>query len=92
MNFQNGTDMKWQEIRGKYPHQWLIVEAIDAHTKSGNRIVEQFSVVNTYVDSIKAMESYTLFHQASPDRELYVLSTDKEIVEIYERRWLGIRR
>ncbi|MBT4287570.1 MAG: hypothetical protein HOD92_09550 [Deltaproteobacteria bacterium] len=84
--------MKWQEIRGKYPHQWLIVEAIDAHTKSGNRIVEQFSVVNTYVDSIKAMESYTLFHQASPDRELYVLSTDKEIVEIYERRWLGIRR
>ncbi len=84
--------MEWQEIRVQYPHQWLLVEAMEAHTKSGHRIIEQFSVVNTYEDSNKAMESYSQIHKTSPGRELYVLNTDKEKVEIQERQWLGIRK
>ncbi len=84
--------MNWQEIRLKYPKQWLIVEALDAHTKSGRRVIEQYSVVNMFKDSNQAMESYSQIHRASPDRELYVLHTDKETVEIRERQWLGIRK
>lgn len=84
--------MNWQEIRLKYPKQWLIVEALDAHTKSGRRVIEQYSVVNMFKDSNKAMESYSRIHRTSPDRELYVLHTDKETIEIRERQWLGIRK
>jgi len=84
--------MNWQEIRLKYPKKWLIVEALDAHTKSGQRVIEQYSVVNMFKDSNKAMESYSQIHRTSPDRELYVLHTDKETVEIRERQWLGIRK
>ena len=84
--------MKWEEIRIKYPHQWLLVEAIDAHSESNYRIVEQFSVINSFEDSDHAIESYSQLHQKSPDREMYVIHTDKKTVDIKERRWLGIRK
>jgi len=84
--------MKWKEIRNQYPHQWLLLEAMDAHTESNRRIVEQFSVLNSYINSHQAMESYSQIHHESPDRELYVLNTEKDKVEILERQWLGIRK
>ncbi len=31
-----GTRMKWQEIRTHYPHQWLLLEVLNAHSK-GNK-------------------------------------------------------
>ncbi len=83
--------MKWEEIRKHYPHQWLLVEAIKAHTESGKRILEELSVVNTFPDSRVAMKSYIQLHKQSPERELYVLHTNREILDITERRWLGIR-
>ena len=83
--------MKWEEIRKHYPHQWLLVEAIKAHTESGKRILEELSVVNTFPDSRVAMKDYIALHKQSPERELYVLHTNREILDITERRWLGIR-
>lgn len=43
--------MKWQEIRNHYPVEWLIVEAIKAHSESGKRILDEISVVATFPDS-----------------------------------------
>ncbi|MCB0212175.1 MAG: hypothetical protein KDJ52_22720 [Anaerolineae bacterium] len=83
--------MKWEEIRRHYPHQWLLVEAIKAHSASGKRIVEDMTIVNTYPDAREAMHGYTALHEQSPERELYVLHTDREILNITERRWLGVR-
>jgi hypothetical protein len=51
--------MQWQEIRQHYPHQWLLVEAITAHSTSGKRILEQLAVVDTFPDSVTAMKRYT---------------------------------
>lgn len=83
--------MQWQEIRKYYPHQWLLVEALKAHSELGKRIVEQLAVVNTYPDSQTAMKDYAQLHHQAPDREFYVLHTDREMLDITERRWLGIR-
>ncbi len=83
--------MFWKEIRNLYPKQWLLVEAIKAHTESGKRILDQMIVVDSYKDSLLAMKEYKELHRKYPDRELYVLHTDKEIIEIIEKRWLGIR-
>lgn len=69
--------MKWKGIRNQYPHQWLLLEAMDAHTESNRRIVEQFSVLNSYINSHQAMKSYSQIHHESPDRELYVLNLNK---------------
>jgi hypothetical protein len=83
--------MKWQEIRRQYPKQWLLVEAINAHSESNKRVLDQLSVIDTFQDSDNAMRSYQRIHKKFPKREMYVLHTDRERIDISERKWLGIR-
>ncbi len=84
--------MKWQEIREHYPQQWILVEAIRAYSKANKRILEQLAVVGIFSDSPTAMESYAQLRRKAPERELYVFHTSREVLDITERRWLGVRR
>ena len=83
--------MTWSDIRIHYPGQWLLVEAIDARSEAGKRIIDDLSVVERYSDSATAMRDYQKRHRESPQRELLVLHTDREDLDISERRWLGVR-
>ena len=85
--------MKWSEIRNTYPDQWLVVEALEAHTKADNRRhIERFAVVEPCTDGSNAMQTYRLLHQQYPEREFYFVHTGREELDIRERQWLGIRR
>ncbi len=83
--------MQWSEIRRHYPNEWLLVEAIEARSDNGQRILEDIAVVASFPDSVVAMKRYTSLHREAPQRELYVCHTEREELEIRERRWLGIR-
>jgi len=83
--------MQWQDIRDHYPQQWVLVEAIQAHSVANQRIIEQLAVVSNFVDSVSAMQNYAQLHHDAPQRELYVFHTSRESLEVTERRWLGIR-
>ena len=83
--------MKWHEIRTHYPQQWLLIEAIKAHSEANKRILEQLAVVGTFPDSSTALKSYQQLHHEAPERELYVFHTSRETLDVTERRWLGIR-
>lgn len=83
--------MTWQEIRKQLPNRWLLLEARDAHSESGKRIVEDFAILEQFDDSPSAMRAYRTAHQVDPHREMYVLHTDRAEPDIQERRWLGIR-
>jgi hypothetical protein len=83
--------MQWEELRKHYPHQWLLVEALTAHSEDNKRILERLGVLGTYPDSPTAMKAYAQLHREAPARELYVLHTSRETLDITERRWLGIR-
>jgi hypothetical protein len=83
--------MKWEEIRKHYPDQWLLVEALQAHSAEGRRILEDLAVVDVFDDSAQAMKSYAQLHRESPQRELYVFDSERESLEVKERSWLGIR-
>jgi hypothetical protein len=83
--------MQWEDIRQHYPQQWLLVEAIKAHSEGNRRILDQLAVVGAFPDSVTAMRSYTQLHHEAPDRELYVFHAGRETLDITERRWLGIR-
>ena len=83
--------MQWEEIRAHYPQQWLLLEAIKAHSERGTRVLEQLAVVGAFPDSVTAMKSYAQLHREAPDRELYVFHTSRETLDITERQWLGIR-
>ena len=83
--------MRWEEIRERLPHQWLLVEAIEAHSEGDRRIPDQLAVVEVLGDGTEAWEAYARFHRDQPEREFYPLHTDRETLDIRERRWLGIR-
>ena len=83
--------MMWQDIRKHYPQQWLLVEAIQAHSEANKRILEQLAVVDIFPDSIAAMKRYAQLHHKAPQRELYVFHTSRETLDIPERSWLGVR-
>lgn len=83
--------MRWEQIRSHYPHQWLLVEAIKAHSEAGERILEELTVVNVFPDARMALKAYIRLHRQSPQRELLVLHTDRETLQISEQRWLGVR-
>ena len=83
--------MEWQEIRTHYPEQWLLVEAIKAHSLDNKRILDQLAVVGAFPDSVSAIKGYSQLHHEAPLRELYVFHSSRETLDITERQWLGIR-
>ena len=83
--------MQWQEIRDRYPHQWLLLEAIKARSEASRRVLETLAVVNAFADSASALKAYAALHREAPERELYVFHTSRESLDIAERRWLGVR-
>jgi hypothetical protein len=83
--------MTWEEIRRHFPHQWLLLEALEAASTAGQRIITQLAVVSAFPDSKVAMKAYAKLHHDAPARELYVFHTDREQLDIQERHWLGIR-
>lgn len=85
--------MLWSEIRKAYPNQWLVIEAIEAHTTPSNqRELDKIAVVETCPDGSAAMTRYRHLHAQYPEREYYFVSTSRERLDIRERQWVGIRR
>ncbi len=85
--------MIWQEVRKLYPVQWLVIEALEAHTTSDNqRQLDRIAVIETCSDGQAAMQVYRRLHQQFPLREFYFVHTSREKLNIQERRWVGIRR
>ena len=74
--------MKWQEIRKHCPQQWILVEAIKAHSEASKRMLEQLAVVGTFPDSVSAMKGYAQLHRDALARELYVFHTSRKILDI----------
>ena len=84
--------MLWSEIRRNYLDQWLMVEALEAHTTSDNqRHLDSLAVIEQCPDGSAAMKRYRHLHKQYPEREFYFIHTSRRELEILERQWLGIR-
>ena len=83
--------MVWEELRQHYPQQWLLVEAIKAHSEVNNRILDHIAVIDTFPDSVAAIQSYAQLHREAPQRELYVFHTSRKTLDITERQGIGVR-
>ena len=84
--------MHWTEIRQQYPDQWLVIDALQAHTEENRRKLDQMTVVEICPDGATAYERYRELHQHHPEREFYFVHTSREELDIRERHWLGLRR
>jgi hypothetical protein len=84
--------MKWNEARKVYPNKWLLVEAIEARSEEGKRVVEELSVINVYDEGKEALKEYAEKHKKDKSREMYVYNTKNEELLIEERNWIGVRK
>jgi hypothetical protein len=85
--------MQWSEICNAYPNQWLIIEALKAHTESDyRRRLDEIAVIESCPDGSAAMQNYRRLHRLHPIRELYFVHTSRKKLDIREQQWLGIRR
>lgn len=84
--------MQWNEIRELYPRQWLLIEAIEAHSEDDQRILDDIAVLQSFADWLAAWDAYKKLHFQNRQRELYVIHTDREFLEIGEIRSMGLRR
>jgi hypothetical protein len=83
--------MEWSAVRQQHPERWLLVEALRAHSEHERRVVEDLSVLASFTTSTEALRAYLARHREMPQRELYVVHTHSEALEITERTWLGVR-
>jgi hypothetical protein len=75
--------MDWQAIREQHPQQWLVVEAFDAYSENGQRVIPHLEVIQAFgSDSMAAWSMYKSLHRADTNREYYVLHTDREELNI----------
>jgi len=90
---RNVTEMNWSELRTTYPDQWLIIEAIEAHTTAdSHRVLHRLAVIEACPDGATAMQRYRQIHQEFPQREFYFVHTSREELVVRERQWLGVRK
>ncbi len=83
--------MQWTEIRAAHPDQWLVIEALEAHSESDHRIFDRVAVVEACTDGRAAMKRYGELRREYPQREFCFVHTSKARLEFEERLWLGIR-
>jgi hypothetical protein len=85
--------MQWQDVKQVYPEQWLIIEALQAHTEAdAHRHLDEMAVIEPCVDAKTAMQKYRSLHNQYPEREFYFVHTSRAELDIIERQWLGIRK
>ena len=84
--------MKWKDVKSVYNNQWVMIEAVNAHSDGEKRIIDDLSVVEVFGDdSLKAMLKYKEIHRENKQRELYVVHTSREELDIKEKTWIGVR-
>jgi hypothetical protein len=83
--------MNWEQVRKHYPGQWLVIEALDAHSEDNMRHVERMAVVSACTDGSQALQIYKEMHHQHPEREFYFVHTSRADLNIEERHWVGIR-
>lgn len=85
--------MKWEDVRQAFPNTWVLIEAVQAFTNEENeRILTDIVPLKKFPSSPEAMRAYQKLHHESPTRELYVLHSNREHTNIFEKKWVGVRR
>ena len=84
--------MKWRDITKRYPDRLVLVKALKANSHNRIRTIEDMVVLQEYINSKAAWESYKAHHRENPESELYTFHTSKEDVEPIKEIFLGVQQ
>lgn len=82
--------MRWEEVREKFPDEWVVFEATDAYSEAGFRCMNEIKLIDRYKDSLEAMRRYKELHRTEPAKEIYFLHTARPDLKI-EEKWIGFK-
>jgi hypothetical protein len=83
--------MKWNDVKATYPNEWVVFEAIQAHSEDNERIIDEIAVIDRFNDSMEALNRHAELHKQHATREYYFFHTSRDELKIKEQRWAGIR-
>jgi hypothetical protein len=86
-----GGEMQWEEVREKFPDEWVVFEAAEAYSEDGFRCIDSVTVIDRYEDSADAMKRYKELHRSQPAKEIYFIHTSRPDLKI-EEKWVGFKR
>lgn len=81
----------WDSVRRRFPNQWLLIEAMAAHSVGDRRVIDHVTVLDHFDSGESALRRYLRLHAEDRSREMYVVHTNRAELDILEKRWLGIR-
>ena len=61
--------MQWSEVRVAYPDQWLVIEALEAHSENDHRFFDRIAITEVCSDGRAAMKRYSELQREHPHRE-----------------------
>ncbi|QGQ99325.1 hypothetical protein EHS13_32915 [Paenibacillus psychroresistens] len=82
--------MRWEEVQERFPNEWVVLEAIKAHSSEGQRYIEEVVVIDQFDNSIAAMNKYNDLHREEPHREYCFFHTTHPSL-VARERYAGIR-
>jgi hypothetical protein len=82
--------MKWEDVRSRFPDEWVVMEAIKAHSENGSRYIDEVIVIDRFEDSFDAMRRYYDLHHLHPQKEYCFFHTSREEL-VARERYAGIR-
>lgn len=77
--------MLWEEVRERFPNEWVVLEATKAHSEEGYRYIEELIVMGCFRSSVDAMNRYYELYREQPQREFCFFHTDRENLISQER-------
>jgi len=83
--------MQWSDVRAAHPDQWLVIEALEAHTHQGRRLFDRIAVIEVCPDGRTTLQRYRELRRQHPHREFCFVHTSTVDLDIEERRWMGVR-
>lgn len=79
------SKMRWDEVKQHFPNEWIVLEVTKAHSKGGQRFIEEMSIIDVHEDSTKALRRYSELHQEDPHREYCFFHTSRPEIVARER-------
>lgn len=82
--------MRWQEVKERFPNEWVVLEVIKAYSDKGYRHIEDVVIIDRFENSIESMERYEELRKDHSQREYCFFHTSRENL-VARERYVGIR-
>ncbi|QQK80829.1 hypothetical protein HUG20_13615 [Salicibibacter cibi] len=82
--------MRWQEVKKRFPNEWVVLEVIKAHSENGYRYIEDVVIIDRFENSLEAMNRYEELRKDQPQREYCFFHTSRQNL-VARERYAGIR-